>query len=306
MTSVELKKRPRKFLLAAVPTLLLLLVAALLYFSRDQEATLALPVRFTGISDELLVVGKAPVLDVRLRGGSRLVNSLKDLELIHKIDLASAKPGTILVKVAPETIQLPSRVSVLEVHPASFAVSIDKRGQKLMPIEPDLQNDPAAGHIVSRVVTSPSAIKLTGPSKVLEGLSAVRTTPVDLAGLTESTKKKVALNLNHSPSVSPVEDSLIEVEIVIEEDVTETWMDIRVQGTSTKYRYEITPEQIRLLLKGPVNTLKKLAQGNAIRVYVDLKGIKPGTYIHPAVIEPPLNITLLQAKPDVFTVHVFE
>ena len=60
------------------------------------------------------------------------------------------------------------------------------------------------------------------------------------------------------------------------------------------------------MIRGPVNTIKRLAQGNGIRVYVDLKGLKPGMYIHPAVIDPPLNTTLLEAKPEVFTVQLFE
>jgi YbbR domain-containing protein len=83
-------------------------------------------------------------------------------------------------------------------------------------------------------------------------------------------------------------------------------MDIDVQAASTTYRCEITPKQIRLLLQGPARTMKQLTQGKGIQVYVDLGGLKPGTYVHPAVIEPPLNTTLLKAQPEVFTVQVFE
>ena len=306
MTTTEPKRPSYKLFVAIVLTVLLLLVGALLFFGRGEEITLALPVRFTGIPHELLVAADVPVLEARLSGRSRLLKGLKDMELTHEIDLTSAKPGTLLIEVSPETIKVPRGVSVLEVHPASFTISIDKRKEKLVPVEPDLRNDPAAGYIVSKVVASPSTIKLTGPAGVLEKISALRTTPIDLAGLTEPTKKKVALNLNRNPYVHPVGDRLVEVEIVVEEKIAERWMDIRVQVTSTKYTYEITPEWIKLLIRGPVNTIKRLAQGHGIRVYVDLKGLKPGMYIHPAVIDPPLNTTLLEAKPEVFTVQLFE
>jgi hypothetical protein len=43
-----------------------------------------------------------------------------------------------------------------------------------------------------------------------------------------------------------------------------------------------------------------------MQVHVDLKGLKPGTYVRHAVIEPPLDTTLVEAKPEIFTVKVYE
>ena len=306
MTITAPKRRPYKLFLAIAASLILLLAGGLLLSGRHHEITLAIPVTFTSIPDELLVVRNAPVLEARLRGPSRLLNSLKDLPPCHQIDLASAKPGSLFVKILPETIKVPRRVSLLKVRPTSFTISIEERMEKLVPVEPDLNNGPAPGYIVSKVMASPSMIRLTGPASVLEKISGVRTTPIDLAGLIEPTKKKVALNLNHNPYVQPVDDSLVEVQIVIKEKIIEKRMDIDVQAKGTNYRYEVTPNQIELLLRGPVNTIKTLDQGNGIQVYVDLNGIKPGTYLRPAVIEPPLNTTLVETKPEVFTVEVFE
>jgi YbbR domain-containing protein len=299
-------RRSHRLFLAIVTGLVVLLVGALLFYWKGQEVTVAVPVRFGNVPDDLIVVGNVPALEARLKARSILPTSLKSLELTHEVELGSAKPGTLLIKISPDMIKVPRHVSVLDIRPASFALSVDKRMEKLVPIEPDLRNDPAPGFMISKVVASPATTRLTGPARVLEKLSALRTTPVDLAGLTESTKKKVGLDLNHNPYVQAVGDRLVEVEIVIEEKMVERWMDIDVQATSTNYGYEITPNQIRLLLRGPVKTVKQLAQGKGIKVYVDLGGLNPGTYVHPAVIEPPLNTTLLKATPEVFTVQVFE
>jgi YbbR domain-containing protein len=141
---------------------------------------------------------------------------------------------------------------------------------------------------------------------MLEKISAVRTTPVDVAGLTESAKKRVALNLNHNPHVQALGDRLVEVEIAVEEKIIDKQIKTQVQATGTHYRWEIRPGQVELLLRGPENTIENLVQGQAMRVHVDLKGLKPGTYVCHAVIEPPLDTTLVEAKPEVFTVKVYE
>ena len=70
-----------------------------------------------------------------------------------------AKPGPLFIKISPEMIKVPRRVSILEIDPASFTVAIEKRIEKSVPIVADLNKDPALGYIISRVVTTPSMAK---------------------------------------------------------------------------------------------------------------------------------------------------
>jgi YbbR domain-containing protein len=278
----------------------------LLFYEKQDEVTLAIPVRFEHIPPDLISVRDTPpVLEARLKGPSRIFKDLKDSQLSYKVDLSTAEPGPLLIKISPEMINVPRRVSVLEIDPASFTISIEKRIEKIVPIVPDLKKDPAPAYVISRVVADPSMVRITGPMSVLDKISAVRTTPVDVGGLTDTIKKKVALNLNHNPHVQAVGDSLVEVEIVVSEEIVEKWLDIAIQATGGN-RYVITPDRIEILLKGPVNTLKNLAQDSGIQVYVDLEGLQPGTYVRRAVIKPPLNTTLVEAKPEVFTVKVLK
>ena len=305
MTEAAPNSRSHKAFVA-VAALALLIAAVLLSYGRNREVTVPLSVRFTGISDKLLLVGTDPVLEVCVKGPSGLLKGLEDSQLTHEIDLASAKPGRLFIKISPETIKVPQGISVLDVHPTSFTIDIDRLMEKLVPVVPDLNNHPTPGHVVSTVVASPSSIKLTGPASMLEKISAVRTTPIDLAGLTEPTKKSVALNLNHSPYVQPVEDILVEVEIMVKERIIEKWVETQVQAAGNDHRYHIRPERIELLLRGPENTMKDLVQGSGIQARVDLKGLKPGTYVRHAVIELPLSTKLVEAKPEVFTVEVLD
>jgi len=301
------RRRPYTVFVALAVVLMLFIVGGLLFYGRDDEMTLALSVRFKGISPELLVVDNPPVLKARVRGPSRLLKSLKDLHPTHEIDLGSAQLGRAFIKIRVETVKVPHGISVLEVHPASFTIGIERRMEKLVPVVPDLYNDPVPGYVVSAVVASPSSIQLTGPASKLEKISAVRTTPIDVAGLTEPSKKKVALNLNHNPHVQPVGHGLVEVRLVVEERIIDKRIKTEVRAAGgTDCRYEVRPGWIELLLRGPENTIENLVQGEGIQVYVDLRGLRPGTYVRHAVIEPPLNTTVVEAKPEAFTVKVYE
>ena len=297
-------KIPYRTVLLVLTTLVLLIGFGLLLYEKQDQVTLAIPVKLDHIPHDLIAVRETPVLEARLKGPNKVLKDLKDLQLSYKIDLSSAKPGPLSIKISPDMIKVPWRVSVLEIDPASFTITIEKQTEKIVPIVADLNKDPAPGYIISRVAATPSTVRITGPMSVLDKISAVRTTPVDVEGLTDTIKKKVALNLSHNPHVQAIGDSLVELEIEVEEKMVEKWLDIAIQVKGGNYRYMITPDRIKILLKGPMNTIKKLTQDNGVQVYVDLEGLKPGTYVHPAVIEPPLNTTLVEAKPEVFTVKL--
>jgi YbbR domain-containing protein len=288
-------------------TLIVLSGVVLLFHPHYDEIAIAIPVRFEHISDDLIALRDAPpVFEARLQGPSKMLRDIKNSGLAYEVDLSAAEPGPLVVKISPEGINVPPRISVLQIDPSSFTVTIDKRMEKVVPIVPDLIKDPAPGYVISRVVANPSLVLLTGPVSVLEEMSAVRTTPVDVGALTETIKKRVALNLNHDPHVQAVGDNLVEVEIVLEQKMIEKRLDMPVHATGGNFKYVITPDRIELCLKGPVNTLKKLPQENGIQVYVDIAGLKPGTYVRPAVIKSPLDTTLVKANPEVFTVKVLK
>jgi YbbR domain-containing protein len=235
-----------------------------------------------------------------------VLEEVKNSGLSYDVDLSAATPGPLVVKMSPDEIEVPRRVSVVRIEPSSFTVTIDNRMGKIMPVVPDLNGDPAPGYVISRVVAVPSIVALSGPMSVLEAMTAVRTTPIDVGGLTETTRKEVALHLNRDPHVQAFGESPVEVEIVVEYKIVEKRLTLPVHAMPGNLKYVITPDSIELLLRGPENTLKKLSQDNGVQVHVDIADLKPGTYVRPATIEPPLDTTLVEAKPEVFTVEIMK
>jgi len=299
-------KKPYRKILVVVVFCVIVLAGGVLFFGRSAEITLPLSVEFADMSEQLVVVGQIPAMEARIVGPSGLLKAIKDTKLSHRISLGSVEPGKLHLKISPDMIKAPQGTSVLEIHPDSLFVRIDNRIEKLVPVVPDLQNEPVPGYEISAVTASPSTIRLSGPASLLEEITAVRTTPVDLAGLTEKTQKRVALNLNHSPHVQPIGESLIEIAIDIKEKIIQVALTAHVKGIGTSHSYMIRPDHIELVLRGPENTLKNIAQNNGIRIHVDLQGLDPGRHVRRAVIEPPLNTSLVEAKPEEFAVEIFK
>jgi YbbR domain-containing protein len=282
------------------------LAGILFLFGRSTEITVPLSVTFVDLPEKLLVVSDIPVMEVRAKGPVGFVKSLKDTKLYHSISLASAQPGKLQCKISPHLIEAPQGITLLEVHPNAFFVSIDNRIKKRVPVVPELLNDPVSGYEVTSVTASPETIHLSGPANILADITAVRTTPIDLAAFRETTQKQVALNLNYNPHVEPLGNGLINITIEVQERIMEVSMLAQVQGIGTAYRYAIEPKEIQLVVRGPENTLKNIAQGNGMRIHVDLQGLKPGTYMRPAAIEPPLNTSVVAVEPEEFAVTIID
>jgi len=99
---------------------------------------------------------------------------------------------------------------------------------------------------------------------------------------------------------------LVEVDIEIEEKIVENRVTLSVQPIGTDRRCEVIPSQIEVLLEGPEKAFRKLGTHAGVDVRVDLEGLEPGTYFRHAIIEPPLDIVVLDAQPTTFKVEIFE
>ena len=281
-----------------------ILAGILLFFVKNAETTLPFFVEFVNVPEGLVIIDRVPVMEARIKGPNGILSTLKETTLNHGFPLSSAEPGRLHVKLSPENVDAPKGTSVLEINPSSFFVRIDKRAEKLVPVVPHLENDPVIGHVVSTVTPDPSMVRLSGPASVLEKIMEIKTTPINLSGLMETAQKTVALHLDNSLHVRPLGDGLIEITIEVEEKIIETSVLAPVSGTGTNHRYGITPDRITLVLRGPENTLKTLAKGNNMRVHINLEGLEPGIHVRRAIIEPPLNTSVVEAKPERFTVQL--
>jgi YbbR domain-containing protein len=298
----------RKYIFFVGILFVLIIGVGLFFFlEKVEDVVLPIPVRLENVPSDLVAVADVGILDVRVRGPVKLLDEIKGQDIHYTIDLSKGAPGLLPITVSKDAIHVPRKLSVVSVQPESLTINFEKRLDKKIPIVADLCGTPSEGYVVSRVVVTPSVVELSGPYAVIDRLTAIRTTPIDVNGLTATIKKKVALAIKPELHVEAISKGIIDVEVFVEEKKVEKSFDLPVEGKNTPYHYVITPSNINISIKGPINTIEELvASQEKLQVYVDLNGLKPGMYVRKAAISLPLDVVLVDAKPEVFTVKITE
>jgi YbbR domain-containing protein len=272
-----------------------------------QEVDMFIPVDTEQIPEGLIITnGPFTGIEVHVRGPKSILRTLSDLKIQYTIDLSGVKIGVNILPIHQALIPLPDGISILKINPDSITVKVENEIRKKLAVNITLTGKPAKGFMVVEAKASPMSVILRGSEDMLSNMNKVSTKPINIKGLSNSFKKKVALDLLENLKLID-SSKIILAEVVIKEQLTtQTFDNIPVQGDGGLYVYRITPPAITIKVKGPVNMIEKLYGGNGIQVYVDLKGLAPGVYHKRATITLPVKTTLIDAKPESFKVKIID
>ncbi|MCP4690663.1 MAG: hypothetical protein GY859_21600 [Desulfobacterales bacterium] len=296
----------RRKVLWLIPCLLL---AALLFYlkppSSSRETDMIIPVEFLGLKEGLTTARPLEAnVEIRVSGPEASLADLKNRKITCALDLSGIDAGPASFPVDPACIQLPKRVSIVKIRPAYLNVVIEPEIKIEAPVVVSLTGNPAPGFIVEAAAIKPGVVTLRGARSRIEPIDKIRTKPLEVDGLSESTKKEVALDLPEGV-VAAAPSELIFVELAVREKIdSRVFNNIPVPGKDASFSHRITPSEIRVEVKGPVSALDKLQTGEGLDVYVDLKGLEPGVYARRAVIHLPVGVNLIAASPEIFTVRI--
>ena len=269
------------------------------------ETVIFIPVKTENIPDGLTLSIPFPKgIEIRVSGPKSTIKSLKDYDFQYTLDLSAVHIGDLTVPINKDVISLPPDITIMRINPSFLAVSIEKESIKIVPVNVSLLNKPPAGYIISKITAVPASVTLKGPQSQLDPINEIQTKPVDINGALESFKKETTLELAEGiQNTSPSDTILVEISIQEEVDIRE-FQAITVKGVNTRYSYHISPSLIEIKVKGPINELNKLDANTNIKIHIDLKELKPGIYMKPAAILLPVDITLIQVEPEIFTVEI--
>ena len=199
--------------------------------------------------------------------------------------------STVGMELSTEEVQ----VTVPIEQSAGFA-------EKLITVEWD--GEPASGYRLLNVSVEPPSVLVEGQPEVVNALTRLQTEPIDITGLTESFVQQVSLALPDGIALD--QDQEIYVSIGIEPILsTDTRKrDIAVLGLGPELEAILSPDQVRVILFGPLPALDALALDD-VRVTVDVIGLEPGEYsIEPQVDLPERGIELRSVQPSAVTVQI--
>lgn len=162
--------------------------------------------------------------------------------------------------------------------------------------------EPAVGYRLLGVTADPPSLLVEGRPAQLNSLNAIRTEPIDVTGLVESFQQTAVLDLPAGISADP--DEVVTINIEIEPILTTDTYNrpVEVLGLSEEMEATLRPEQVRVVLYGPLPVLDALPDDD-VRVSIDVFGLEAGRYsIIPKVDIPDRGIEIRSVQPSAISV----
>lgn len=164
--------------------------------------------------------------------------------------------------------------------------------------------EPASGYRLLNVNVEPPSVLVEGPPEAVNALTRLQTEPIDITGLTESFVQQVSLNLPDGITLDQDQEIFVSIGIepILSTDTRKR--DVAVLGLGPELEAVLSPDQVRVVLFGPLPALDALAPDD-VRVTVDVIGLEPGEYsIQPQVDLPERGIELRSVQPSAVTVQI--
>lgn len=169
----------------------------------------------------IMVLDPIQSVKVRLRGGDRRIRNLSPVQVDVVIDLPSERIGRVEFHLGPENVLRPDDVEVVSIEPNTIRLEIDRQGTRLVPVEPRLVGEPAAGAVPLPARVEPQAVLVSGPESRLRDLVAVSTSAVRLDGHAFDVEETVMV-LSPDPLVKVVEPVVVRVRVPLVRPEEET------------------------------------------------------------------------------------
>lgn len=157
------------------------------------------------------------------------------------------------------------------------------------------RNEPAAGFWVSGLTTDPTSVFLNGPPAVLTSIAgAIPTLPVDVSGAAGDLILDVPLDLPPEVTAATqtgesVNSVRVTVRISPRQGNLTLARPVQLVGLPATGEFSVTPDEVELLLTGPLATLQEIEQNpDLVRVVLEATDLAPGDSIEqrPQTIVP--------------------
>jgi YbbR domain-containing protein len=198
----------------------LIIGASLWYFVVGEDRVdlmVNIPLEIRNLPTDLVIANQyKKEIEVALSGPRRLIQEMRQQNISLPIDLTKAQPGAMVIENEADSIPLPRGITVQRVQPATITLLVDRLLQKEFPIIPVTRGAPADGFLFQGLTPKPQRITVTGPQSVLEKEEAIKTTVIELDGMTATNTVQAHLDLNPA-LVNLLGETVIEVQVAIKE-----------------------------------------------------------------------------------------
>jgi YbbR domain-containing protein len=291
-----------KMLAIALAILLWLTVAG----EHVVERSLRVPLEFRNIPQALEIVGDTPDnVEVRVRGSSAVLSRLQPGEIVAVLDLAAARAGSRLFHIRTDEVHAPFGVEIAQVVPATISIELEKSAQRVVPIIPALEGQPAAGFVVGKMISEPATVAIVGPDTRVRQVAEATTEPISVAGARSRVRDVVTVGIaDASVRLAQPVSATVVVEITpAPVERAEAGVPVRSRNLGADLHAQVTPPVVRVTVRGSREALNSL-KGDAIQAFVDLAGLGPGRYNLRVQVDPAESYAVTGIEPAVAVVTI--
>jgi YbbR domain-containing protein len=289
--------------------LLALVVYAHVYTEREQESTLRVPLRVTGLPPGLVLAEPTPeAVDLTARGKGKQVLKLKMETPEIIVDLSRVRPGRVQRMLSPTDVALPvgTEVTVTEiVAPRMVVFSVDTLVERSVGVEVLVEGEPGPGMaLAGPLVAEPSQVTARGPLRSLDGLSTILAGPLRLSDVASG--ETVEIPLQADLSQVEVEPTSVTVVVTLAPLITRDLYPVSVRAVNLAFGLaaRVEPDTAGVVFTGPATILDSLTS-KSLEVRLDALTLPPGRHLlTPQIDLPDPLLTLVAVRPARFMVEI--
>jgi len=267
------------------------------------ERAVEVPVEFRNIPSDLMVTSPGVgQVELRVMGPPALLSALDPDYLKVSLDLDGARVGTSTFRLSPDFFNPPRGVRITRISPSVINLKLETVAVRSLPVAVRFGPKPLIGYRVARVEANPDSVKVRGAASEVNRMVSAETVPIDLEGARGQMTREVRLSsAGKTLSFSP---DRISVSVVLEEEwMTREFSRVEVKAKDFTGSYSVSPRRVYLRLSGPKRILSQLQLGTD-QVYLDLKGLAPGSHTLALNLKLSPEIKVLEQRPERFSVRI--
>jgi YbbR domain-containing protein len=244
-------------------------------------------------------------VDVRIRGAADLLGRLVPGDLVATVDLGSAQPGRRLFHISPERVKAPFAVEVTQITPSSVAIRFEQSATRVVPIQPSVEGEPAAGFIVGEITAEPRTVEIVGPESVLRRVEEAITEPLWVGAADSTVRSTAVLGVaDQGVRLKSIRSAMITVAIVAAPEARELQnVPVRLRNLAPGLNARVTPPTVNVRVRGSKAAVEKI-KATSVVAYVNLDGIAEGDYGLPVRLEQTKDVGIDQLDPTIVSIHV--
>lgn len=165
-------------------------------------------------------------ISVYISGPRSIVTDIKAKDIVATADLSNVTVFSDYVDIDVKVVKDGVSASSIEIAPKTTAIrlKIENRVTKTFNIDTELVGTPADGYVIGGQQISPSSVKVTGTSSVVDSISLVKVS-YDVSGATMNISDAAPIKIYDSQGTEIVDDRI---------ELSKTAVDIKVSVLMTK------------------------------------------------------------------------